>query len=144
MDCRITTIPLLVNVPVRVRVKTKKEYFGGPLVNFELDIELDQVAVSLNRTQFKDCQVRHRFFFLHIHFHHNIYYFVISDCWTQCWSASTAQSRVKVILTSLVPLLPLPHRPWLSPLRWFISQRRQRRRPRRLDRVMQLGQFDRA
>ena len=53
----LETIPILQDVPVLVRVKTKKEYFGGPMMNFELDVELEEVIASLSRPKFKSCQV---------------------------------------------------------------------------------------
>lgn len=52
------TIPILQDVPVKMRVKTKKEYFGGPMMNFELDVELEEVVASLTRPKFKSCQAR--------------------------------------------------------------------------------------
>jgi hypothetical protein len=52
-------IPMAVldQIPIRVRIKTKKEYFGGPLVDFQIDVDLlSDIALKLDPTQYNDFQ----------------------------------------------------------------------------------------
>lgn len=40
-----------------MQIKTKKEYFGGPLVDFQIDVDLlSDIALKLDPTQYNDFQ----------------------------------------------------------------------------------------
>lgn len=48
---------VFISINTQIQIKTKKEYFGGPLVDFQIDVDLlSDIALKLDPTQYNDLQ----------------------------------------------------------------------------------------
>jgi len=56
IDTKAMSFPLLSQVPVIIRLKSKKEFFGGPTVEFEFDLDVPELNIKFTHQEFKMTQ----------------------------------------------------------------------------------------